>query len=165
MSASDTFVTVIATEQGAREKFITAMNHAKAMLDNGERVQLSVGPALDPIRAKQRKFLKDIVFGQMAEQIVVGEKRERYTKEIWAEFFRRRFLGDRYEMRKLPGAKKATPLRVRNSSEELGVKGYSEYTDRVIDTAIVEYAVIFEFTSAEREEVRHVTKPRKGNAH
>lgn len=155
------YLTVIQTEAGAREKFIAAMSHARAMLDNGEPVELRVGPALDPIRAKQRKFLKDIVCGQISEQAVVGEKRERYTKEIWAEFFRRRFLGDRYEMRKMPGAKKATPHRIRNSTEELGVRGYSEYTDKVIDTAVVEHHVVFEFTSVEREAVRHVSKPRR----
>lgn len=158
---SESYLTVIRTIEGAREKFIVAMAHARAMLDNNEAVELRVGPALDPIRAKQRKFLKDIVCGQISEQVVVGEKRERYTKEIWAEFFRRRFLGDRYEMRKMPGAKKATPHRIRNSTEELGVRGYSEYTDKVIDCAVVEHHVVFEFTSAEREEVRWVSKPRR----
>jgi hypothetical protein len=155
---SDQFVTVIATEEGARAAFIAAMNHAKCMFLNGERVELRVGPALDPIRAKQRKFLKDIVFGQIAEQVCVGEKRERFTKEIWAEFFRRRLLGDRFEMRKLPGAKKATPHKVRNSTEELGVRKYAAYTDQVIDIAVAEHGVEFVFETGEREAVRHVSK-------
>lgn len=158
---ADTYLTVIATVDGAREKFKLAMTHAKCLLDNGEWVELKVGPALDSIGAKQRGFLHAAVLPQIAEQAYVGEKRERFAAEVWKEFFHRRFIPDRWVMRKLPGAKRATPHRERVSSESLGVKGYSEFIDRIIDTAIVEHGVVFEFEPSERESVRHVAKPRK----
>jgi hypothetical protein len=148
--------------------------HGKATLANGERVLVTVGPALEPIRVKQRAFLKDIVFGQISEQVKVPTfnadgsatgKYTRYTKAVWAEIFRMELLGDRYEMKhavvrdkatgKVRIAKRATPHKVRNSTEELGVRKYSEYTDTVIDKAVVEYGVEFHFTRDERKAVRH----------
>lgn len=170
---SDTFTTVLTSRDGARETFVRAMNHAAAMFDNGESVMLSVGPALEPISIRQRKFLKDIVCGQIAEQVklpvfdAAGNatgKTTRHTKDVWAEYFRAEFLGDRYEMKlavvrdKVTGksrfAKKATPHKVRVSTEHLGVRKYSEHIDRVIDTAILEFGVEFHFTREEREAVR-----------
>lgn len=158
---SDTYATVIATHEAAREKFKLAMTCAKCLLDNGEWVDLRVAPAIDSISAKQRAFLHAAVFPQIAEQVFVGDKRERFTADVWKEFWRRRFLPDRYVMRKLPGAKRATPHRERVSSESLGVKGYSIYIDRIIDTSVVEYGVVFEFNPSEREAVCYVAKSRK----
>jgi hypothetical protein len=158
---SDTYLTVIATEAGARDKFITAMTHAKSMLDNGEAVELRVGPAHDAIGARQRGFLHAAVLPQIAEQVFVGEKRERFVSDVWKEFFHKRFIPDKWVMRKLPGAKRATPHRERVSSEQLGVKRYSEWIDQIIDTAVTEYGVQFEFQASEREGVRYVRKPRK----
>lgn len=161
---SDTFITVIMTREGMREKFLTGWNHCEAMLLNGESVQLSVGPSEEPITIKQRKFFKDIVCGQIAEQVFIGDRRERFTKQAWAEYFRKRFLGvngNKYVMQKLPGQKKATPVKQRISTESLGVKRYSEHIDHVIDHAVVEFHVAFHFEASEREAVRYVTKPRR----
>jgi len=160
----DTYRTIIATVEGAREKFKLAMVHAKCLLDNGEWVDLTVAPALDTIGARQRGFLHGAVLPQIAEQVYLGDKRERFTAEVWKEFMRRRFIPDKWVMRKLPGAKRATPHRERVSSEQLGVKGYSEFIDKIIDTAIVEYGVVFDFVASEREAVRYVAKPRRGRA-
>lgn len=159
--SGDTYITVIATEAGAREKFLTAMHVAKNLLDSGEQVELSVKVALDNIGARQRGFLHAAVLPQIAEQVFVGEKRERFVVDIWKEYFHKRFIPPRYVMRKLPGAKKSTPHRERVSSEQLGVKRYSEWIDRIIDTAVTEFGVVFEFRNEEREGVRYVGKPKK----
>lgn len=159
---SETYLVIIATEATAREKFMNAMTHAKVMLDKGESVQLSCGPALLPIGIRQRKFLKDIVCQQIAEQVqvTVDGKTTRYTKAAWAEYYRKEFLGYRYEMELLPGQRRKHPKRVRVSTEELGPKKYAEHIDRVIDHATVEWHVEFHFTREERDEVRYVSKPR-----
>lgn len=153
---SDTYRTVISGHDAAREKFKLAMTHARCLLDNGEAVDLTVAPALDSISAKQRGFVHAAVFPQIAEQVFVGEKRERFVAEIWKEHFRRRFIPDKWVMRKLPGAKRATPHRERVSSESLGVKRYSQWIDQIIDTAIVELGVVFDFVAEDREAVRYV---------
>jgi hypothetical protein len=165
LSDEDTFITVIATHDGARQKFIQAMTHAKSILDNGERVELRVGPALDTITLKQRGFLHASVLPQIAEQVWITNpgsgKRERFVSEVWKEHMHRLFLPDKWVMRQLPGAKKKTPHRERVSSEQLGVKRYSQWIDSIIDYAVVELNVQFVFKPSEREGARYVAKPRK----
>jgi hypothetical protein len=158
VAESDTYITVIQTEEGLNQKFRAAYTHAQAMLLNGESVQLKCGPADEPISIKQRSFLHGAVLPQIATQVYVGEKRERFEASIWKEHFHRLFIPDRWVMRKLPGAKRATPHRERVSSESLGVARYSQFIDRIIDYAVVEHGVVFEFKEGEREAVRVVAK-------
>jgi hypothetical protein len=152
---SEIYITVIHTEDGAAPKFRAAFNHALMMLRNGEEVELRCGPADQPITIKQRGFLHAAVLPQIAEQVFVGEKRERFTVEIWKDYYHRKLIPDKWVMKKLPGAKRATPHRMRVSSEQLGVRRYSEWIDRIIDDAIVEHGVQFAFEPAEREAVRY----------
>lgn len=164
MPQSDTYITVIQTEEGLNQKFRAAYTHAQMMLRNGEAVQLKCGPADEPISIKQRGFMHGAVFPQIAEQAYVGPQRERFTADAWGEYYRRLFIADRWVMKKLPGAKRATPHRERVSSESLGVRRYSEWIDRVIDHAVVEFGVVFEFKEGEREAVRVVAKRRTGGS-
>lgn len=159
---SDTFTTVLTSRDGARETFVRAMNHAAAMLDNGESVLLSVGPALEPVGVQQRRFLHGPVLTQISEQVrVFGE---RFVTAIWKEFYRKLFLPDAWEVRKLPGQKRATPVRVRQSTEDLGIKRYSELIDKVIAHAATEFGVEFRFESDERESVKYRPPARKAKA-
>ncbi len=155
---SETLSVVIFDEGQAREIFIGAMGHAKAILMNGEQVALSVGPAVDEISAKQRRFFHGPVLTQISEQVRVAG--ERYVTSIWKEYYRKLFLPDRWEMRKMPGAKRATPHRVRQSTEDLGVKGYSLHIDRVTAHAATEFGVEFDFDPSERNGVRYAA-PRR----
>ena len=165
VAEDDTFITVIATKDGARQKFIHAMNHAACILENGGQVELRVGPSSDPIGVRQRGFLHAAVLPQIAEQVYVenpaSKKRERFVAEIWKEHLHKLFIPDKWEMRKMPGAKRATPHRVRVSSEQLGVKRYAEWIDRIIDHAVLELGVEFVFKPSEREGVRYVKKATK----
>ena len=164
MPQSDTYITVIQTEEGLNQKFRAAYTHAQMILRNGEAVQLKCGPADEPISIKQRGFMHGAVFPQIAEQAHVGPQRERFTADAWGEYYRRLFIADRWVMKKLPGAKRATPHRERVSSESLGVRRYSEWIDRVIDHAVVEFGVVFEFKEGEREAVRVVAKRSAGRS-
>jgi hypothetical protein len=140
---------------------------AKAMVagaDHPKRWHLILGEDRDDITIRQRGFLHKAVFPQIAEQVTfpVGT---RYTWQVWKEHYRARFLGDRWEMRATPRwddkaqrivqPKRATPHRVRVSTEDLSVKQYSEYIDRIIDSAAAELGVIFDFVAEEREAVRY----------
>ncbi len=177
---SDTYVTVIASEDGAREKFVTAMQHAKTMLMNGESVQLSVGPSVLPISDAQRKLLHGHILRQISEQVEVPifdargvdtGRRTRYVIKTWKRYFKERFLGfkwtqedkiiyDKKTGRWRPSRKK-TPIKTLISTESLGPAKYSKFIDQVIDHAITEYGVDFSFDQEERERARYVEKPRK----
>lgn len=150
---SDEFRTVLA-EPTAREQFKAAMAHAKAMIDNGERVLVTVGPALEPISVQQRKFLHGVVLDQISEQVVMPDG-SRYTVEVWKEYMRKRLLKPKWRVYRLPGQKKATPHRQNVSTETMGVKAYSKFIDDCIDLAVVEFNVVFHFIAEEREAVRY----------
>ena len=131
----------------------------EAMIAAGKPVHVKLGEWEDDITAKQRGFLHAAVFPQVAEQVRVNG--ERFVPEVWKEYFRKLFLGSRYVMQKLPGQKKAVPVKVRVSTEELGIKAYSEYIDRVIAHAATEFGVSFVFRADEREAVRYHPPKRK----
>lgn len=170
---------VVLTCRGTREALHAAVTqlyeHANQRIagapdkvdhDTGEMVprtwRLVFGEDADDITVKQRGFLHAAVFPQIAEQVRVNG--ERFTAEVWKEYFRRLFLPDRFVMRKLPGQKKATPQRVRISTEDLSVKQYSEHIDRVIAHAEAEFGVTFHFLADEREAVRYRPPARRRTA-
>lgn len=123
------------------------------------RFRLVIGVDHEDKSIKQRKFLHGVVFKQISEQAISGGKR--YVIAMWKEFYRREFLGFRWERYALPGHKKATPHRVRISTEDLIVKAYSLHIDRVIAHAVTELNVVFEFDPVERDGVRYVKKVRR----
>lgn len=131
----------------------------EAMIAAGKPVHVKLTEWEDDITAKQRGFLHAAVFPQVAEQVRVNG--ERFVPEVWKEYFRKLFLGSRYVMQKLPGQKKAVPVKVRVSTEDLGIKAYSEYIDRVIAHAATEFGVSFVFRTDEREAVRYQPPKRK----
>lgn len=137
------------------------------------RYRFVFGEDREDLTVKQRGFLHAAVFPQIAEQVVFPDG-TRFVAKVWKEHFRERFLGDRWvvkrglrwdpkEGRAVP-AKRATPRKERVSTEDLSIKQYSEYIDKVIDTATVEYGVTFVFEPHEREEVRWKPKPRRNGA-
>jgi hypothetical protein len=169
---SETVSIVVSTQQEAHQAATQLYAHAKTLIANGEQAAMSVGEALDEISSKQRRFFHGPVLTQISEQVRVAG--ERYTIDIWKEFFRQLFLPDKWVMsrrpridpltRKLVKPKRATPLRVRRSTEDLGVKGYSELIDKVLAHAATELGVEFVFINEEREAVRYKPPARKAKA-
>jgi hypothetical protein len=155
----DVLERVVTTKEAAHQAVTLAYQHAQMLLANGERVRITCGEDQDTIGLKQRRFLHGPVLNQISEQVVVNG--ERFVMAMWKEYFRKRFLGSRYMMQKLPGQKRATPIKERVSTEHLGDRAYSNYIDQVIDTAVVEFGVEFVFKDIEREEVRYVRKSAK----
>lgn len=157
-------VRVVVTREEAHDAATQVYTVAKALIQDGKRVQITVGEENDPLSIKQRRFLHGPVLGQISEQVRVGG--ERYVMEVWKEFFRKMLLPDRYEMRKVPvydkkqcrlvQPKRATPYRVRSSTEDLGVQKYSEHIDKVIAYAVTEWGVNFVFDQRERDAVRYM---------
>ena len=134
------------------------------------QLRLVLGPHRQDKSTKQRGFLHAAVLPQIAEQYTFQDG-TRYTAKVWKEYFRERFLGYRWETKrairwdaktgKTVQAKRATPHRIRVSTEGLNIKQYSEYIDRVIDTAVAEFGVVFVFDESQREEVRYVKPVRR----
>ena len=122
------------------------------------RLRIVLGFDRDDKSAKQRRFLHGVVLLQIADQ--ARPNGDTFAMPVWKEFYRAMFLGHTWEMLKLPGQKRATPRKVRVSTESLSVKQYSEYIEKVLAHAATELGVVFDLDPVEREEVRW-TKPKR----
>lgn len=170
---SDALTVTVQTKEEAHQAARHAYALAQALIADGKAVKFHVAEDEDDLTIKQRAFLHGAVFPQIAEQVVLPDG-SRYVAKVWKEYFRERFLPDKWEMRKsirfdpslcrLVQAKRKTPHRVRQSTEDLGKKAYSEHIDKVIDHAVIEFGVVFVFKPGEREAVRYVAKPRKATS-
>lgn len=152
MSEEHTFVAFCSSQEQAHAACIKAYAHARALLDNGDNALVKCGPALETVGVRQRRFFHGVVLRQISEQARVDGIR--YTGDLWKEYFRRLFLTERWVSQRLPGQKKATPIRKRQSTEELGVRGYADLIEKVIAYAVIELGVDFHFEAQDRTLMR-----------
>lgn len=170
MTEQTTLIRFAGTREAAHEAVTAAYEQSKTLIALGKRVKLTLEEAEDELTIKQRGFLHKAVFPQIEEQYRHPDG-TRTEWRAWKEYFRARFLGDRWVLKKVPRfdkklgrmvlPKRKTPHRERVSTEDLGVKAYSQYIDTVIDTATEEMKVQFVFITEERDAVRWVAQPRK----
>jgi hypothetical protein len=162
----DDVVLRFTTPESAHEAVLLANAHAKALVrapDNAGRVfRIIVGEERDSLSARQRRFMHGPLLGQIAEQVRVNG--ERFVIAVWKRYYKDLFLGHTWEMVKMPGQKKATPRKKPVSSEDLSVKQYSEWIDKVLAHAATEFGVRFVFQIDEREAVRYRPPPRRARA-
>lgn len=126
------------------------------------RWRLTFGEDQEDLTVKQRRFLHGPVLHQIADQVVADGTK--FSMPVWKEFYRAKFLGWRWVSMRLPGQKRATPRKVRISTEDLTIRQYSEYIDKVIADAVTEYGVEFDLDPREREAVRYRPKKRAKSA-
>lgn len=174
----DLYVAFDATQQARHEAVLRINEMAKALVDRaradaatqkpdddtGEvagpgQLRLVLGFASEDMSTRQRAFLHAAVFPQIAEQ--VKPEGVEFSAKTWKEFYRALYLGHRWECVRYPGQKRATPRKVRISTEGLSTKQYSTYIDQVIAHAVTEYGVEFHFFAEERAAVCYVAPPRK----
>jgi hypothetical protein len=165
---NDEFSAVCFSPDDAHAAATQAYAHAKAIIANGQNALIECRQALEPITVKQRKFLHGVVLVQVSEQVAI--EGHRYTVAIWKDYFRNLFLPDVWKMVDVPPKwdktlgrlvqpkREQMPKRIRQSTEELGVRAYSEFTEKIIDYATVEWGVSFHFTNEDQALRR--TKPK-----
>ena len=143
-----TFLRIAATREEAHEAITEAYGAAKALLQDGRRVRVVVEQDYAPMTVRQRRFLHGPVIRQISEQ--ARSAGTRYTRAVWKEHLREELLGSVWV-----AAPDGSALEVRVSSEQLNVKDYSDYIDRVIAYAATDLGVCFELDQREREAVRY----------
>jgi hypothetical protein len=153
----DDLVLRFATPEEAHQAVLHANAHAKTLVrdpaNEGKVFRIIVGEERDSLSARQRRFMHGPLLGQIAEQVRVNG--ERFVMAVWKRYYKNLFLGHTWEMVKLPGQKRATPRKEPVSSEDLSVKQYSEWIDKVLAHAATEFGVRFVFQLDEREAVRY----------
>lgn len=159
----DDLVLRFTTPESAHEAVLLANAHAKTLARDPENAgkvfRIIVGEERDSLSARQRRFMHGPLLGQVSEQVRVNG--ERFVMAVWKRYYKGLFLGHTWEMVKLPGQKRATPRKVQVSSEDLSVKQYSDWIDKVLAHAATEFGVRFVFKIDEREAVRYVPPARR----
>ncbi len=157
---NDEMSVVCFSREDAHQAAGAAYSLAQTIIANGANALIECRQALEPISIKQRKFLHGVVLRQISEQVAI--EGHRYTVAIWKDYFRGIFLPDVWKMVDVPPKwdhalgrhvapkREQMPKRIRPSTEELGVRAYSEFTEKVIAYATVEWGVVFQFTNEEQ---------------
>lgn len=158
---NDELSVVCMSVEDAHATALHAYSLAKTIIANGENALIECRQALEPISIKQRRFLHGVVLRQISEQVRVGE--HRYTIELWKTYFVDLLLPPHWEMVDVPPhrdpqtgrlvepKRPRMPKKVKTKTEELGVRAYAEFTEKVIDYATVEWGVVFIFTRDEQQ--------------
>lgn len=115
----------------------------------GKPVDIEVRLHEDAKTDRQRAYYHGVVLKAIAGQAApCGVK---HNLGVWKEFFRAEYLGFKTVSVLNPVTGKKSRRRVRVSSEELGVRGYSQLIERVTAFAVTELGVRIPMTWAEYE--------------
>lgn len=114
---------------------------AKAKLAKGENLIVEIHNAQDKATALQRRYYHGVVLKEIAKQIKPGGRQ--YSLEVWKEHLRKSKLGTEIVtiVDPLSGIEYKEERRV--STEDLGVKGYSELIEDVTAWAVADWGVRF----------------------
>jgi hypothetical protein len=138
---SDVLERTASTKDAVRATMLEAYNYAQMLAADGRRVHVVVKEWEEDKSIKQRGYYHGVVLTEISQQVRV--QGERYTLAIWKEYFRAMFLGDKWELVTVPGVKRKKRRKVRVSSEDLGIKGYSKLIEQVTAHAATEWGVHF----------------------
>lgn len=165
---------IAVTRERLHEVITTGYLRGKMLLADGKRVAVTVAEAEDEITIRQRGFLHAAVLPQIAEQVVMPDG-TKYVAQVWKAHLKELFIPDRWDMVRQPfvidrktgtwkPSKRKVPVKRRKSTEDLSIKGYSDFIDRCIAHATTEWGVSFHFLADERDAVRYVPPARKRTA-
>ena len=118
----------------------------------GHSLQVEIRLHEDAKTDKQRNYYHGVVLEQIALQAMSNG--EKYPLISWKEYFRETFLGFKTVTWKNPITGKKVRRKVRISTEELGVRGYSILIDKVTAFAVMELDVRFPMTWGEYERMQ-----------
>lgn len=125
----------------------------KAQWEAGHRLQVEVRLQEDAKTDRQRRYYHGVVLKTIAQQ--ARPNGQQFPLAVWKEHFRAEYLGHKTVTTQNPLTGKKVRRRKRVSTEDLGVKGYSQLIDRVSAFAATELGVVFpaSFEQWERCEV------------
>lgn len=139
--------TICSTREGVRNAMKLGYENAQAIVADGKRVRIRIEQSRDVRSLRQNAFLWGHVYAEISLQgVVCGQ---RWIDLAWHEYFKRLFLGWRFEeVVPVPGQvitdKRARVRRVLRSTTELSVKEMSEYLEKVLAWGVTELGVTFE---------------------
>ena len=124
----------------------------KAMWAAGRPLEIEIRTHEDAKTDRQRAYYHGVVLTQIAQQ--ARPNGQTYGMHVWKEYAREKFLGFKTVTFKDPMTGKKHRRRVRVSTEDLGVRGYSMLIEKVTAFAVAELDVRFPMTWGEYEQLR-----------
>ena len=118
----------------------------------GHSLQIEIRLYEDAKTDKQRSYYHGVVLKQIARQ--ARPNGQAHDMVIWKKFFREKFLGFKTVTYLDPMTGKKHRRRERQSTEGLGVRGYSILIDKVTAFAVMELDVRFPMTWGEYERMQ-----------
>ena len=113
----------------------------KERFASGQAIELEFRLYEDAKTDRQRRYLHGVIFKEISQQAAPGGVK--HSLKVRKEFCRSEFLGFKTISFINPLTGKKSRRRQRVSTEDLGVKGYAQYIDRVTAFAVVELGVQF----------------------
>ena len=143
---SDLSLTVILhnAEQAAMAIRNVAAPKCREIWATGQLVEATFRTHEDAKTDRQRAYYHGVVLKTIAQQ--ARPNGEQHALAVWKEYFRAEYLGHKTVTTKNPITGKKIRRRVLLSTEDLGVKGYSQLIDRVSAFAATELGVTFPAT-------------------
>ncbi|MDH4417676.1 MAG: hypothetical protein QE485_10660 [Acidovorax sp.] len=143
---SDLSLTIILhnAEQAAHVIRHAAAPKCREIWATGQVVEATFRTHEDAKTDRQRAYYHGVVLKIIAAQ--ARPNGQQYPLAVWKEHFRAEYLGHKTVTSKNPLTGKKVRRRVRVSTEDLGVKGYSQLIDRVSAFAATELGVTFPAT-------------------
>ena len=140
---SDLSLTVILhnAEQAAMAIRNVAAPKCREIWATGQLVEATFRTHEDAKTDRQRAYYHGVVLKTIAQQ--ARPNGEQHALAVWKEYFRAEYLGYKTVTTKNPLTGKKVRRRQRVSTEDLGVKGYSQLIDRVSAFAATELGVSF----------------------
>ena len=132
-------------EQGAQNCRAAFLPFCGEQLKAGRRLVVEARLYEDDKTDKQRAYYHGLVLKTIAQQ-ARGADGQAFPLAVWKEYFRAEYLGHKTVTSKNPMTGKKHRRRARVSTEDLGVKGYSQLIDKVSAFAATELGVTFTST-------------------
>lgn len=120
--------------------------------DDGVGLTVELRRFEDAKTDRQRAYYHGVVLKSIADQ--ARPNGQQHPLAVWKEYFRAEYLGNKTVTSKNPMTGKKSRRRVRVSTEDLGVKGYSQLIDRVSAFAATELGVEFPASFAQWEQTQ-----------
>lgn len=113
----------------------------KAQTTAGNRMVLEIRLADDAKSDEQRKYYHGIVLLEISKQARPGGTQ--FSLQVWKEYFRDLYLGTKTQTFTNPMTGRKSRRRIRKSTEDLSLKGYTKLIEQVTAYAVTELGVQF----------------------
>lgn len=118
--------------------------------ESGEKVALKAETQEDELTDRQRRYYHGVILTEIAEQ--AQPNGQRFPMKVWKEYFREKYLGYRSVLYVNPMTGRKSRRRQRISTEDLGVKRYSQLIEQVTAEAVTDLNCAFSVARWEQYE-------------